>query len=140
MKKLLAVLFALTLIFSLCTICASAEEFVTVELNGAQMDFDVPAQIINDRTLVPLRGIFETLGATVEWDDATQTVTATKGVIKIKLRIGSNEMHVGNEIKILDVAARITGDRTMVPVRAISEAFKCNVDWDDANKTVIVNQ
>ena len=138
MKKLLAVLFALTLIFSLCTICASAEEFVTVELNGAQMDFDVPAQIINDRTLVPLRGIFETLGATVEWDDATQTVTAYRDDTSISLQIGSKSLYVNRVLKEIDVPAQLVNDRTLVPARAVAESFGANVDWDEANQTVII--
>ena len=100
---------------------------------------DVPAQTINDRTLVPLRAIFEALGATVDWEEATQTVTSTKGDLTIKLTIGSNKLYRGDEEVTLDVPAQVVNDRTLVPVRAISESFGCQVDWDEATQTVTIH-
>ncbi len=86
----------------------------------------------NDRTLVPMRAIFEALGAEVEWENETQTATATKDGIKVSVTIDSNRMQKnGEEIK-LDVPARLVGDsRTLVPLRAVSEAFGCQVEWDE---------
>ena len=100
---------------------------------------DVPAQTINDRTMVPLRAIFEALGATVDWEEATQTVTSTKGDLTIKLTIGSNKLYRGDEEVTLDVPAQVVNDRTLVPVRAISESFGCQVDWDEATQTVTIH-
>ena len=116
------------------------ENEIKVLVSGKKVIFDQKPLIENGRTLVPLRAIFEALEAEVEWDGETSTVTATKGDIEIKLQIGSAEMKVGDEVKILDVPAKIEGGRTMIPVRAISEAFGCNVDWDDVNRTVIVSR
>ncbi len=99
---------------------------------------DVPAQTINDRTMVPLRAIFEALGATVDWEEATQTVTSTKGGLTVKLTIGSNQLYKGDEAITLDVPAQVVNDRTLVPVRAISESFGCKVDWTEETQTVTI--
>ncbi len=113
---------------------------ITVKVDGKAVEFDQPPVLENDRTLVPLRAIFEALGATVEWEDATQTVKASKGDIAISLQIGSKDMFVNGTTKVLDVPAKLLNSRTLVPVRAISEAFGCKVDWEDATQTVIITQ
>ncbi len=115
-------------------------ELIDVEVNGKKLFFDQPAMIINDRTLVPMRVIFEELGATVSWDNATETVTAVKDGKTIKLKIGSNIMTINGETKTLDVSASIKNDRTMVPVRAVSEALGAKVEWDGVNSRVIINK
>ena len=89
------------------------------------------APIIQDgRTLVPLRAIFEALGAQVEWDAETQTVTAGKRLDNISLTIGKNELTKNGEATALDVPAQIIEGRTMVPARAISEALGAKVEWN----------
>ena len=107
-------------------------------VNDEQIDLDVPAQLINDRTMVPLRAIFEALDAKVEWDDETQTVTAYRGTVSISLQIGSTSLFVNRVEKVIDVPAQLVDARTLVPVRAISEAFGCAVTWDDATETAII--
>ena len=85
-----------------------------------------------DRTLVPMRAIFEALGAEVEWENETQTATATKDGITVSVTIDSNRMLKNGEEIELDVPARLVEDsRTLVPLRAISEAFGCQVEWDE---------
>ncbi len=111
---------------------------IKVTVGGEKVLFDVLPTITEGRTLVPLRAIFEALGAEVFWDGDTQTVTATKGAQEVVLTIGSNQMLAGGEIKTLDVPARIVDGRTLVPARAIAEAFGCSVDWDGENRTVII--
>ena len=111
---------------------------ITVLINGSKVEFDQKPVIIEDRTLVPLRAIFEGLGAEVLWDGDTQTVTAIKDNTKITLQIGSAEMYIGSDIKALDVPAMLLGGRTMVPVRAVSEAFGCAVNWVEATQTVVI--
>ncbi len=138
MKKLLSILLVLTFVFSLCTVTASADENIKVIIDIKNVKFDVPPTIINGRTLVPLRAIFEALGATVEWDDATQTVTSEKGETKISLTINSNIMTVNGEEKTLDVPATLIDSRTLVPVRAISESFGLAVAWDGDNNIVSI--
>lgn len=114
---------------------------IKVAINGQEVDFALYGQfpvIENGRTLVPLRSVFEALGASVNWDDSTKTVTAVKENIEIKLTVGSDVMYVDGEAKNLDVSPCIKNDRTMVPVRAVAEAFGCSVSWNDADRTVII--
>ncbi len=114
-------------------ICASA---VTVDINGTMISFDTPPEIVDGHTMVPMRAIFETLGAEVEWDQNTQVATATRGDDEMSLQIGSNEMIVNGSSIMLDIAPMKKNKRTLVPVRAISEALKCNVGWDGLKKAV----
>ncbi|MBE7053642.1 MAG: hypothetical protein E7391_05135 [Ruminococcaceae bacterium] len=116
---------------------------INVMYNGKRVSFHKYGQnpeIIDGRTLVPLRAIFEALGASVEWDENTQTVTANRDDTEISLQIGSNKMYVNGQEKLLDVPARIINSRTLVPVRAISEAFGCNVGWNENTQTVTITQ
>ncbi len=111
---------------------------IKVVLNGETIEFDVPPVIYNGRTLVPLRKIFEALDAEVNWVDEIQTVFAKKGDVEIMVQIGNNLMTVNRDVKELDVPAQLAESRTLVPVRAISEAFNCLVEWDEATQTVII--
>ncbi len=112
---------------------------VKVFVADERVTFDQPPVIEEGRTLVPLRAIFEALDCYVEWDDATKTVTAFRGDDEIKLTIGSADLYKNGEVvATLDVPAKIINSRTLVPVRAISEAFGCNVSWVDETKTVVV--
>ena len=83
----------------------------------------------SDRVLVPLRVIFESLGAVVDWEEATRTVTAVKGDIQITMQIGSDVLYRNGEGITLEVPARIVNNRTLVPLRAVSEAFGATVLW-----------
>ena len=111
---------------------------IQVLLNGAPIAFDQPPVIENGRTLVPLRAIFEAMGADVEWDNATRTVTAELDEVNISLTIDSNILYRNGEAITLDVPAKIVGGRTLVPVRAIAESFGAEVDWVQATRTVTV--
>ncbi len=116
------------------------EQGIVVTINGNPVFFDQPPVLQNDRTLVPLRAIFESLGGTVDWDDPTQTVTSVKGSTTVKLTIGSNLLYVNGTPVELDVPAQLMGGRTLVPVRAVAESFRCHVDWDDTTQTVLITE
>ena len=136
MKKFLGIM----LVALMLTTAAFAAD-ITVTLNGEAIDFaDQAPEIVEGRTLVPLRAIFEALGASVEWDDATKTVTSTKDNTTVKLTIGTPAINVNGEDKALDVAAQIVESRTLVPARAVAEAYGCAVAWDDATKTVTITK
>ncbi len=96
--------------------------------------------MINDRILVPARAVFEALGASVNWNEITHTVTAVYDNDIISLKIDSDQMTVNNQIKTLDVPAMVINDRTLVPARAVSEAFGCSVKWDEVYSTVIIER
>jgi len=116
-----------------------ANNDIKVKIDGAQVNFDVQPQAINGRTMVPLRAIFEALGATVDWDNNTQTVTSKKGDVTINLTLNNPVMYVNGTPVALDAAACAIDGRTLVPVRAISEAFNLKVDWDNDTKTVLIS-
>ena len=109
-----------------------------VELNGYELIFDQPAILTNGRVLVPLRMIFETLGADVEWNQDTQTAIATRGETVVKIQIGSPVFTVNGVDVELDVAPQIRNNRTLVPVRAVAEAFDADVTWLHRRNIVII--
>ena len=111
---------------------------IKVVLDGKNLSFDVPPQIINGRTLVPLRVIFEALGASVQWSELTQTVTAVRGNTTVSLQIGSSELIKNGASVTLDVPAQLIDSRTMVPARAVAEAFGAGVRWSDSTQTVTI--
>lgn len=111
---------------------------ITVTLNGVPLSFDQPPVLQNGRTLVPLRVIFEALGAEVLWNEDTQTIISTKGEKTVTLTVGSNILYTDGRAVTLDVPAQIINGRTLVPVRAVAESFDCGVDWNDAAQTVVI--
>lgn len=117
---------------------ALASEEIKVMVDGEYIEFDVQPQMINDRTMVPLRAIFEVMGATVEWDDATETVTAVKDDIEVVASIGSTVMYVDGYERTMDIAPMMINDRTLVPVRFVAEAFDCEVYWNEDINTVCI--
>lgn len=112
---------------------------ITVVVDGQKLEFDVEPVISEDRVLVPLRIIFEKIGANVEWDSETRTVISSLGDKTVKVEIDSNFIDVNGERIEIDVPARIINGRTLVPVRVISESYGCKVEWDEKNMMVIIN-
>ncbi|MBE7053557.1 MAG: hypothetical protein E7391_04700 [Ruminococcaceae bacterium] len=139
MKKVISVLLALIMTLS-CFFCVNvfADEGIKVIINKKALTMDQMPVIVNGRTLVPLRAIFEALGATVGWDDATKTATGVLDDTTVSLQIDNTNAKVNGKDVTLDVPAQIVGSRTLVPVRFISESLGCKVDWDGATKTVII--
>lgn len=142
MKKLLSIILSVCMILSVCTVPVFAEDTIKITVDGNVVDCAAYGQeptAINGTTLVPLRSVFEALGATVAWDGDTQTVVSARGADTITLKLNSTEMMVNGEVKVLSVPAQSMNERTMVPVRAIAEAFGCDVKWDGDTRTVIVS-
>jgi len=137
MKKIYSLLFSALLAVTPCTTMGATT--INIQVDGKTLSFDQPPIIENGRTLVPLRGIFEALGAEVTWNDLTKTAFATKGNTLIFLDIGSTVMHKNGTDIPLDVPAKIYNNRTLVPARAISEALGATVEWNDITKTVSIS-
>ncbi|MEW6172283.1 MAG: stalk domain-containing protein [Bacillota bacterium] len=112
---------------------------ITVLVDGKKLSCDTPPVIEGGRTLVPLRAIFEALGAEVDWDGETRTVTGRKGSTAIKLVIGPKTAYVNGEPVTLDVPGKIMSGRTLVPLRFIGESLGAKVGWDGAKHTVMVS-
>ena len=118
---------------------AIAADEVKVVLDGNLITFDVPAQIIDGRTMVPVRKIFEELGMTVDWNNQTETVSAYKPGIFIELSIGNLIVYRNTVEQNIDVPAQIINGRTLVPARVVSEYAGADVDWSAETSTVYIN-
>ncbi|GAA0134719.1 hypothetical protein YSY43_15590 [Paenibacillus sp. YSY-4.3] len=116
---------------------ANSQE-IKVIINGEIQQYDRPPVLEHGRVLVPLRGIFETLGAKVNWNQKEGKVTASKGDKTIELNIGSKKAKINEELHDLDVAAKTINNRTMVPLRFIGEALGEDVRWEQATRTVYI--
>ena len=98
--------------------CVAAEPEISVLLNGERLQFSVAPQLVNDRVMVPMRKIFESLGAEVVWEDDTQRITAAKGELKVVMQIDNPSMQVDGAEIILDSPPLLFGGSTLVPSRA----------------------
>ncbi|MDP4180551.1 MAG: extracellular solute-binding protein [Bacillota bacterium] len=138
MKKLILLVLALVLVFSSVIPTSWAQQKITVVLDGTALNFDAQPFIDNGRTMVPFRAIFEALGASVNWDEASQTVTGTKGDTNIILTIDSNTATINGEIVALDSRPQIRDSRTFVPTRFVAENFGVRVYWNNSSSTVVL--
>ena len=107
-------------------------------MNNNAINFDQQPIVENGRTLVPLRAIFESLGAEVDWDSKTQTIVGTKGDTTVTLVVGNTTATVNDNVVELDVPPKIINDRALVPARFIAESLNCFVGWQEKTKTVYI--
>jgi len=151
-KTMLITVLALNLIFlgspvwavetGVSSISPSVQEIkdLTVTVGEQSVDFgDAVPVFIKERTLVPLRAIFEAMGATVDWDSETRTIFASRKDRSIKLFIDKSIALVDNQEVLLEAPAIIFKERTLVPLRFIGEAFDGIVDWNSKTKTVAIS-
>ncbi len=122
----------LVLVFALLLVSPVMAAPPSVQLDGKSLTFEVPPIIENGRTLVPLRAIFEAMGAKVSWDQLTNTATASKGDKTIVLQIGAPTATINGQMIRLDVPAKIVDGRTLAPLRFVGESFGGTVRWDPA--------
>src|ERR1700694_2925670 len=115
---------------------APAAAAVTIIVTDQQVQFDQPPIERSGRVFVPLRGVFERLGASVVYDNGL--INATGRGRNIQLRIGSTSATVNGQPTSLDVAPFLVGARTLVPLRFISESLGANVNYDGSSRTVTV--
>ena len=143
MKKYILSLVLLFTVLSL-NVYAQAKD-VTVKVNNIVVESPVAAQIINDRTMLPMRSIFERVGAKVTWIEEERIIIATKGKKLITMQIDNPMMSVqsitNDEIvKIeLDSPPIIKDDSTIVPVREVAESLGYSLEWDAQTYTVNIS-
>ena len=141
MKK---ILISLSVILMMLSFTVHAQD-VTVKVNGSVLEPPVPAQIVNDRTMLPMRSIFERIGAQVTWLEEDRIIVATRDKSLIVMQIDNTKMSVQNILSdevteiLLDSPPFIQNDSTMVPVRAVAETLGAKVDWDPETYTVIIS-
>ncbi|GEL77649.1 stalk domain-containing protein [Tenuibacillus multivorans] len=138
MKKGILLVLSIVFIFSLFSPINASASSASVVIDGEEQNYDQPAIIEDGRTLVPMRGIFESLGATVAWDQETRTVTGEKGEVSVQLTIGNTKALVNGDVVELSVPAKVANGRTLVPLRFISESLGATVGWDNSTRTVTI--
>ena len=116
-----------------------ANDYVRVRIDGQLITFsDQQPVIVEDRTLVPVRGVFEHMGYHVDWEPATRTVSLTNDRYAVIITLDSDTFTTNGVSYALEVPAQIINERTMLPFRAILESVGCEVDWDGGQRTVLV--
>ena len=138
MKRFLKSLSLLLILFT-CSVQTAAAASLNVTLNGKQLSFDAAPYIENGRVLVPMRGILQALGYSVQWQEQTQTVLATKDGIAISLPLNSTAVSVNDAEVTIDVPAKLHNSRTFVPLRFLAEYSGANVYWDANASTVVIH-
>jgi hypothetical protein len=138
MNKLIRTVSALALVSGAAFAGNGSDIQVTVD--GTPIRFGLAKPIkTGGRVLVPLRGVFEQMGAFVQWNGATRTIDAQKDTTQVKLIIGNNYATVnGTEVK-MDTPPQIVNGGTMVPLRFVSEALGANVSWKADQQLVAIS-
>lgn len=113
---------------------------ITVFVDDTVLSFDQPPIIQDDRTLVPMRSIFEAMGATVVWDEPAQMISAFRGEDTIVFLVGHEALYKNGEmVYTMAVPAQIVNDRLLVPLRAIAESLGTGVSWDGIQYEIRIN-
>ncbi len=116
-------------------ICAAQQ--ITVNVDGQPTTFrDTQPMMIDNSVYVPMRGVFEQMGATVNWDPSQDVVTGERGRHHIVIHPQKRSAMVDNRAVEMGGRARIIGGSLMVPLRFMSESLGAHVDWDDSTQTV----
>jgi hypothetical protein len=119
---------------------AFADAAVSVKIDGQPLTVSAAPVIKDGRTLVPMRDIFEALGATLLWDDATKTAAAvSKDGGTVKVAIGDKNAYVNGAAVEVEAPPEIIGGRAFVPLRFVAAACGARVSWDAASKTVLID-
>ncbi len=110
---------------------------IRARVDGSTINFsDGQPTMVNNRVMVPLRGVFEKMNASVEYEEASHTITAQSGGDKIRLTLGSKMASVNGSDLPIEVAPYTHNGSTMVPLRFVSEAMKAEVEWVEATQSV----
>ena len=116
-----------------------AHELTTyVKVHNKILGFDTPPVMESDRTLVPLRFIFETLNADVDWENDSRTAVVKNEGTTVKFSIDNKVASVNDTPKEMDVPARLIDSKTLVPLRFLSEELGFTVEWDEQNRIAMI--
>ena len=117
------------------------QEEIEVYYNGERIEFDQQPILVNDRTLVPFRKVFESMGCIVYYNNSESKVMAlTKEGDILTHTIGTNTFDLNGEEKTFDSASTILNDRTLIPLRAVAETLSAEVEWNDKEQTVTIEK
>lgn len=133
----ISLMVGILLLMTVGTVCAQ-DTTVSVQLDGERVRFDTAPRIIDNRVMLPVRAVFEAMGMTVDWDEATQTAIGIKGHRRIFLTLGSATAWVNDLPYTLDVPPQTVDDRTLVPMRFVAESLGYVVNWYEPTQTVYI--
>lgn len=109
-----------------------------LEVNGEKINTDMPPIVLNDRSVVPARAVFEKLGATVTWDEKKSLIGVSLQDTNIELTIDNKTAVVNGQKKMMDVPSKLINSRTMIPVRFVAETLGAKVDWNESNRIISI--
>ena len=147
MKKLTAAISAISILTTTASAMNGTPVNINVTVNGTSVIFeDQQPIILNDRTLLPVRGVMEAMGKTVSWDEENNRAIVTDGITTVSLGIGDETMLKTTVTDGLSATESITldsvpvnvNDRTLLPIRAVAESFGAEVGWDAETTTVSI--
>ena len=138
MKKIVSILL-MVVIISMCT-NISAHMEVKVTLDGNEIYFPDAKPFVDerDRVLVPIRFVSEALGALVDWENESRTAVIKQGNDEIRYTVYHPMAYLNGEMMVMDTYGILKDERTLVPIRFISELLGCTVNWDEKTSTVVI--
>jgi len=139
MKKIISAILTAAMMAAPAVTALAERDTISVTVDNVEVKFDQTPVIDEGRTLVPVRAVFETAGAFVDWDQNTQTATITRGGIEVNITLYDNVLYKNGEAIALDVPAKMVNDRILIPVRAIGEAMDFVISWDGWHSQVVVS-
>ncbi len=137
MKKIISAAVSASLLVSSCAVIA--QDDIKINIDGKKLDFETEPYIDDGTTFVPMRAVFEALGAEVQWNSEDGTVTSRKDETEIVFSIGGNTAIKNGVPRKITKAPVIVSDHTMVPVRFACESFNCVVNWDENTRTIDIS-
>ncbi len=136
MKKFLLIILTIIMIFQNISIFAQKE--ISLYLDGEKIECNPSPVIINDRTMIPARALFEKMGATVSWDGDKRKVGVICGETEIEMIIDKSTAKVNKKEVTLDSPAVIINGRTLIPLRFVGESIGAKVSWDGEERKVLI--
>jgi len=139
-KRVLSLVLGLVMVMGVVMpVMVYANNDISVTIDGERVNFEgQQPTLVDGRTLVPVRGVFEMLGFEVVWNSAASTAIITNASYTMLITIGSNVFTVNGAEHTLDVPAQSIGGRTMVPIRLPLESIGAVVNWESDTSTVVV--
>jgi hypothetical protein len=140
MKRIFAIGLTAGMLLAASSKVLAADGAVTVKVDDKTISFSNQSPVIvNGRTLIPLRGVFEEMGYSIAWESNTKTAVLTSSDTTVRVSANSSTFTVNGESKALDVPAQIMNGSMMLPLRAVGEAAGANVTWNGDTKTVLID-
>lgn len=139
LKKTIGLIVIFIMVLSASCVFAEVDDNVSVRINGELIESNDKNYIVNDRVFVLARDVAESLGAIVEWQNATKEVTMRLDNQIISFNIDSFTADVDGEIKVMDTMPFLKNERTYVPVRFLSENLGFSVQWDGIDRIVDIS-